>query len=79
MPDKAEIARHIIVFLEKYGIDPIYAGTLFCVLIMISYWREYKNWDRIPDWQKGLAGSAAVAAITFTIISLLRFLGIINL
>jgi hypothetical protein len=70
--------RTIREFLEKNGLDPFYTVTVVCIIVTISYWKDFKNWDKIPSWNKGSAASAACAAIVFTIISLLRIIGIIH-
>jgi hypothetical protein len=72
------IIKSIRNFLEENDIDPFYAITLFGVLISLSYWKDFKNWEKRPDWVKSLAGTTLVGTIIFSIISLLRLVGIIN-
>jgi len=76
---KDELAREIRIFLEENGIDPFYAVTIFCIAITLSYWKDFKNWNNLPYWIKGLSGTALFGAIVFSIISLLRLFGIIEL
>ena len=64
--------------LEENGLDPAYTVTVICFIITLSYWKDFKNWDKIPSWNKGLATSAAFGTVVFTIISLLRIMGIIH-
>ena len=75
---KDELAKKIRLFLEEKGIDPFYAITLFSILITLSYWKQFKQWDHIESWRKGLAGTALFASISFSIISILRLFGIIS-
>jgi len=44
------VVKAIRRFLEKNGIDPFYAVTVFSILITLSYWRDFKNWDKKPNW-----------------------------
>jgi len=37
MFDRDELADRIVIFLEKNGIDPISAVTIFSILISLSY------------------------------------------
>ena len=79
MNEDSELIKYIKEFLEDRGIDPFYAVTVFCILITLSYWKDFRDWKKIEGWKKGLAGSALFAAVTFSIISILRLLGVINL
>ena len=72
------IVRRVRIFLEETGIEPLYFATVVCILIVVSYWYQFKNWNNIEGWRKGLAVSSLFAAITLTIISLLRILGMID-
>ena len=62
----------IIKLLRKYNIDPWYFFTLVCITIALSYKNVYKDWENVEYWRKGLALSAAFAAIIGTIISALK-------
>lgn len=75
---KDELATKIRLFLEEKGIDPFYAITVFSILITLSYWNQFKNWENTESWRKGLAGTALFASISFSLISLLRIIGIMN-
>ena len=76
---KDNLAREIRVFLESHGIDPIYASTIFVLLISISYRKQIRNWDEQPGWQKLLIVTTITATVLFVFISLLRLLKIIDL
>jgi len=73
------LSRIIQEFLEKHGIDPGYACTVVSILIALSYRNHFKNWDEIEGWRKGLAGTAVLGAIVFSIVSLLRLVGVMNI
>ncbi len=75
---KDELAKNINKFFLRHGMDPIYASTVVCILFTLSYWNEFKNWDNIEGWRRGLAGSALFASITFSIISFLKLVGLIH-
>jgi hypothetical protein len=73
-----ELAKNIRLFFEEKGIDPFYAVTVFSILVTLSYWQQFKNWDKIEGWRRRLAGSALFASVTFSIISFLRLIGAIS-
>jgi len=73
-----ELAKNIRLFLERNGLDPFYTVTIFSILAALGYWQQFKHWDNIENWRKSLAGMTLFGAITFSIISLLRLVGVIN-
>ena len=73
------IVDYIDRLLRKYNIDPIYFFTITTIAIALSYKNVYKDWDNVEYWRKGLALSAAFAAIIGTIISVLKLFKIIDL
>jgi|AntRauMFilla1563_2_1112583.scaffolds.fasta_scaffold01350_5 hypothetical protein len=76
---KDALAREITIYLQKNGIDPIYAGTLFSILIVFSYKNDIKNWDKLKGWQKGIIKSTIFGTIVMIVISILRLTGLITL
>ena len=76
---KDSVMEKFVIFLQSIGINPLYFFTLVCILVTIGYWRQFKDWENIEYWRKGLAGSALFASIVFSILSLLKLFGIINL
>jgi hypothetical protein len=76
---KDTLARKIRIFLESNGIDPMYAVTIFGILIAISYRKDIKNWEQLLGWQKLQIIFTISGAIIFSIISLLRLTGLIKL
>jgi hypothetical protein len=77
--EKDGLINRFRLLLENLGINPLYFSTIVCIIVTITYWRQFKNWDKIEYWRKGLAGSALFASIVFSILSLLKLFGIINL
>ena len=67
------------LLLENLGINPLYFATIVCIIVTISYRKQFQNWENIEGWRKGLASSALFASITMTIFSLLKLFGIISL
>ena len=76
---KKELVDVVIRFLKENNIEPIYFFTLVCLIIVLGYKNEFRNWKKLESWRKGLASSALFAAIVFLIISLLKIFGIIDL
>jgi hypothetical protein len=76
---KDEFADYLYELLVRYGVDPFYFSTVVIVLVALSYHKHIKNWKTLEDWRKALAGSAIFAAVVFSLISLLRLVGIIDL
>jgi hypothetical protein len=78
MIDKKSYIDEFRIFLENLGINPLYFSTIVCIIVVISYWQQFKNWDKIETWRKGLALSPVFAAIVFSVLSLLNLIGFIN-
>ena len=70
------LANNIRIFFEERGIDPFYAGTVLCLLILLSYWKDIQNWDNIPSWNKGLILSGAFLTVLGILASLFRLFGL---
>ena len=71
-----DLAKKVRIFLEEKGIDPLYAVTIFSILIVISYWRNIKNWEKTPGWTKGLIRSTIFGTCILVIASILQLLGL---
>ena len=76
---KDSLAREIRIFLQENGIDPIYAVTLFGLLIVLSYRKDIQNWDELAGWRKSIIGSTIFGVSILTIISVLKIIGLIDL
>jgi hypothetical protein len=48
---KDKIAAWIVNFMKEHGINPVYGCTFLGMLVMLSFWRDYENWDNVI-WQK---------------------------
>ncbi len=57
----------------------MYFSTIICLIIALSYWKDFKNWENIEYWKKGLALSTVFATIILIIFSVLKLLNIIDL
>ena len=76
---KEGLANNLRIFFEKLGFDPFYVATLLMVLFALSYRKDIQNWDKLEGWRKGIVISTIYGAIIFSIISLLRLTGVIDL
>ena len=75
---RRELGHRIVEFLENHGLDPMYTLTVIAVLVALSYSKQIKHWEELEDWRKGLVASAVFAAVVFSLISLLRLVGILD-
>ena len=75
---KEGIAERVIWILEWIGIDPLYAVTIFVILIAFSYRKDFERWKKIPFWEKGIIVSTYIGAFVFSIMSLLQIFGILK-
>ena len=76
---KEKIAKQLMEFFKEHGIDPFYAVTIFMIILSVSYWKDIQDWDRKAGWQKGIISTTVVGAVIFSLMSLLRFLGLMNI
>lgn len=73
---KDRVAERIVEFFQGIGFNPLYAITVVCILITLSYWNDFKNWSELPGWNKRLAASAVLASVVLLIFSLLSLFGV---
>ena len=66
------IGKKLLQFFKDNGLDPLYTITIISIIISISYWNNYKNWDTLENSRKGLVISSIFASLIFVIMSLLR-------
>ena len=71
-----ELAKNVRMFLEEKGIDPVYVVTIFCILIILSYWKDFRHWDKTPNWKKGIIKSTVFGTVITLIASILRLMGL---
>jgi hypothetical protein len=67
----------LIRFFQKHGIEPIYAFTIFALLITLSYWKDFKNWNNRPNWVKRYAVLSIIVSFLGLILSVFRFTGLL--
>ncbi len=72
---KQEISKFIRTILDELGIHPLYGMTIILLLIMLSYWQEFKEWDRVPEWKRWIILSTTFGCIVAVLISLLHIIG----
>ena len=73
---KDTLAKRIVEFFQEIGVNPLYAITMLCVLITLTYRNDFKSWAKLPRWNKGLAASSLLASIVLITFSILSLLGI---
>lgn len=73
---KESLADRLVSVFDALGANTLYAVTVLCVLITLSYWKDFQNWEEIPDWNRWLAASAVFASAVFVLLSLLNLAGI---
>ena len=70
------LADYFRYVLDIFGLDYYYSATIFVNLIMLSYWKQIKNWEKQPDWLKGIIVSSGFGAVVLNLMSLLRIFSI---
>ena len=75
---KEDIAKSLGEAIEYFGLDPFHTATVLVNLIVLSYWNDFRNWDKqsIPD--KALIVVTVCGGAFFSLLSLLRIVGIID-
>ena len=76
---KESLGRKIVDFLRDIGIDPFYGITILMLILVISYRKDIQRWEELRAWHKGIIISTTFGAIAFTIISILRLAGVMDL
>lgn len=76
---KESLGRNIVDFLRDIGIDPFYGITILMLILVISYRSDIQQWEELRAWHKGIIISTTFGAVVFTIISILRLTGIMNI
>jgi len=73
-----DLAEQTRLFLERSGIDIIYAITILGLLVTASYYRDVQNWSKLEGWHKGIILSAAFGTTVLLVICFLRLAGVVN-
>ena len=79
-----EYATFFFELMNQYGLDPLYLCTFFMNLIAVSYWNDYKRWDKKHSkrmhWfeikSMELVLVTIVGSIALTALSIMHLIGI---
>ena len=75
---KENIAEFLGKVIEHFGWDPLHTATIIATIFAISYWKDIRNWDKQTIPEKMLVATTVCAAAFFSLLSLLRIVGIID-
>lgn len=73
------LAEHLASYFESLGIDAMHGATILCILFMVGYCRDIKNWEDIRLSAKFLIITGAIVTVVFSVVSILRLVGVIDL
>jgi hypothetical protein len=77
--NKEKIASQIGDYLRSQGIEPVYLFTIIFILIALSNWKEYQDWDKaIPIRKLYLVLTAGICALGI-LLTLLGLFGLIDM
>lgn len=74
-----ELAHDIRIYLESYGIKPVYFATIVGWLVLFSYHKEIKNWDKLHIWKKRHIKATIFSVIVVSAFCLLQLTGVIDI
>jgi len=74
-----EWGKELAIYLENIGIDVFYFTTLVLIVIVLSHYREIKQWDKLKWDRKFWIGAMIYGLVTLITINLLRLFGILYL
>ena len=75
---KEKIAQLLAKILDLLGIDYFLGATIIMLLLTISYRKHFNNWKNVEGWLKAIILVTTIGAVFFSIISILRVIGIIK-
>lgn len=64
--------------IDYYGLDHIYTITVIVNLIVISEWKDIKNWSKLAFWKKTIVASAVFGGGFMNLFCLLRLVGVFD-
>jgi hypothetical protein len=76
---KNKIFQIIRKFLEKNGIEPLYAITVLSWIIFLSYYNNFKKWNNIDNSTRRLTIAITYATLIISFFCFLKIFGIIDL
>lgn len=74
-----EWGKELAIFLENIGVDVFYFTTLILIVIVLSHYKDIKQWDKLKWDRKFWIGAMIYGLITLIIINLLRLFGTLDL
>lgn len=79
---RSELVDYIRNTLESYNIDPIIFFGVVAILIIVSYYNEFRNWENIEEkrrsWIRTIIAGCVVLVLVL-IIRLLNMLGVLSI
>ena len=75
---KEDLGAGISDFLNEYDLDLIYTGTIVVNLIVLSYWRYFKDWKSLSKSDRQFVQVQIAGAVMFNLMSILKLLGIVD-
>ena len=73
-----DLAASILDLLNEYDLDLIYTGTVFVNLVILSYWKDFRDWKSLSESYRQLVQVKVVGAVFFNLLSILKLLGVIS-
>lgn len=62
--------------MNHYGFDQVYTITVIVNLVILSYWKDIKNWSKLALWNKSFIVSAVLGGGIMNLFCLLRLVGV---
>ncbi len=76
---KETLSEYLGDIIDAYGLDTIYTVTVIANLVMLSYWKDIKHWDKQDIGTKILIVTTGIGTFFFNLISFFRLFGLIDL
>ena len=64
--------------IDYYDLDHLYTGTVIANLILVSYWKDIRNWSKLAFRRKAFIASAVLASGSVNLLCLLRLVGLLE-
>lgn len=72
-----EFKHEFTNFLQTHGISLIYFTLLIMWLLLFSYWKSIRNWDKLDEFNKGTIRLHILGVAIISVLSVIKFLGVI--
>ncbi len=76
---KEELGKKLVHFFQDIGWNPLYAITGICIIVSLSYYKDFKKRDELPRWHLGLMYSAFFGTVVLSFFSFLQLIGVLKL